>query len=79
MAAEKEDIVLSMETEELLKTNEPGCPLCKWILEDFELNKKLTDYPRNFDGSGQFPLKGKELHIKIVKKIAEGKREKKKA
>jgi hypothetical protein len=75
--AEKEELVLSPETIAMLKKPvDPGCPLCKWILEDFALHGKLTGYPENFDHSGQFPASGKEKHIRILKKIEEGRREK---
>lgn len=42
-----------------------GCFLCKWIVEDFDLHGKLTDYPKDFNGNGIFPYKGKVEHIRL--------------
>lgn len=74
MADQKEEIILSSETQAFLQKAEPGCPLCKWILEDFKLNGKLTDYPMMYDGKGNFPVKGKVAHVKVLKKIEESRR-----
>jgi hypothetical protein len=74
VAEPEEDIVLLPETIVLLRKADPGCPLCKWILEDFRLNGKLTDHPVMYDGKGNFPVKGKVLHVKLLKKIQEGRR-----
>jgi len=46
----------------------PGCFLCKWIFEDLELNKKLTDYPSGSQG-GQFPASGKYRHLQLEEMI----------
>jgi hypothetical protein len=42
-----------------------GCFLCGWIVQDFELNGMLTDYPKDTVGSGVFPYLGKRAHILI--------------
>jgi hypothetical protein len=42
----------------------PGCaPCCKWILEDLELNGRLTSHPKDFLGTGNYPVEGKILHL----------------
>lgn len=46
----------------------PGCFLCKWIFEDLELNKNLTDYPKGSQG-GQFPAGGKYRHLQLEEMI----------
>lgn len=46
----------------------PGCFLCKWIHEDLELNKNLTDYPKGSQ-SGQFPASGKYKHLQLEEMI----------
>jgi len=45
--------------------NGVGCFLCKWIVEDFELFGTLTDYPKDYNGHGVFPYRGKAGHIKL--------------
>jgi hypothetical protein len=41
------------------------CFLCKWISEDLTANGKLTDYPKDFNGYGIFPIEGKEKHLTL--------------
>ncbi len=44
-----------------------GCFLCSWIVEDFEKNGKLSDYPYDSNGKGIFPYLGKVAHIRLEK------------
>lgn len=69
----EEEIVLAPETEALVRkeSNEKGCFLCRFILEDIEKNKKLTGYPLESDGKGQFPVEAKIRHIEILKLYSE--------
>lgn len=72
-----EDVVLSKETVaflkkragDLLKKKIPddarGCQLCRIILEDFRLNKKLTGYPLDAQDNGMFPVESKVRHIEL--------------
>ena len=39
--------------------------MCRWIVEDFETNGKLTGYPNDFMDAGNFPRSGKEVHAKL--------------
>ena len=41
------------------------CFLCKWISEDLAAHGKLTDYPKDFNGHGIFPIEGKERHLAL--------------
>jgi hypothetical protein len=42
----------------------PGCaPACSWILEDLELNGRLTGWPLDAMNSPQYPVEGKLLHL----------------
>lgn len=43
----------------------PGCFMCRWILEDIELNGKLTGYPLDSGGGGEFPVPGKIRHLEL--------------
>lgn len=73
---EKEEIELSPETVAMLsKPVDPNCPLCEWILQDFEFHGKLTDWPFDYTEKGIFPVSGKVKHVQILKKIEEGRRE----
>ena len=41
------------------------CFMCRWILADFNANKKLTDWPYDYNNKGDFPRSGKEKHAKL--------------
>ena len=69
-----EEILKKVEQSQILKAflrgripvdeNSPGCaPCCKWILEDLELNGRLTGWPYDSMNSPQFPIAGKVLHL----------------
>lgn len=72
----EDEIVLSRETKKFLKeragTKDKGCFLCRLILEDFKLSKKLTDYPFESDAKGQFPVDAKLRHIELEKGVPLG-------
>lgn len=41
-----------------------GCaPNCKWILEDLELNGKLTGWPLDSFGKPEYPIDAKLIHV----------------
>ena len=42
-----------------------GCFLCSWIIQDYDLNGTLTDWPKDANGAGVFPYLGKRAHIAI--------------
>jgi hypothetical protein len=42
-----------------------GCFLCGWIVQDYDKNGTLTDYPKDTVGAGVFPYLGKRAHISI--------------
>lgn len=65
--AEGEEIVLSPETEAVIRGKMEGCFMCRYIVEDHEQNGKLTGYPKEMDGKGQFPVEAKIRHIQIEK------------
>ena len=69
--ADPEEVGLSKETCDLLERFRNTCPLCKWILEDFSENQKLTGYPKDFGGSTIFPVGAKIAHIELLKKDIE--------
>lgn len=46
-----------------------ACYLCKWIVEDFKENKKLTDAPYDYNNKGDFPRDSKEKHAKLEKGV----------
>jgi len=64
---EGEEIVLSPETQAYLETQRNKCMLCKMILEDHAQHGKLTGYPKEIDGRGQFPVEAKIRHVQIEK------------
>lgn len=41
------------------------CFLCRLIEEDLRLHGKLTDHPKDYNGSGGFPVDGKMNHLKL--------------
>lgn len=41
------------------------CFMCLWMVEDFELNKKFTGYPIDYNGKPIFPIEGKILHLEV--------------
>ena len=47
------------------KQHQNTCFLCRWTVEDFEKNGKLTGYPNDFMDAGTFPRSGKENHAKL--------------
>lgn len=54
--------------EELLKIlleRSSKCFCCKWIYEDLKANGKLTGYPKDFLGSGTWPVEGKLRHLEL--------------
>ena len=53
------------QTKALIESRVGICFLCKWIVEDSKLNGKLTDWPLEAMGRGQFPLEGKIRHIRL--------------
>lgn len=70
--AESVEYELSPETIALLKRrkmkrNGEGCWLCGIILRDFEEHKTLTDYPKDHNNQGVFPVEGKLKHIELEK------------
>lgn len=73
---EGEEVVLSPETMEMVRGNAETCLLCRYIVEDFETNAKLTGHPKEVDGKGQFPIESKMRHVQIeklyVKKVGDG-------
>jgi hypothetical protein len=64
-----EEIVLSDETKAIIETESTakGCFLCRFILEDFAKNGKLTGSPNDIFGKGTFPVESKIRHIEILK------------
>ncbi len=53
------------QSEKLLiaaKVGAPTCFLCRYIVEDLEKNGKLTGHPKDWAGSGLFPIEGKLRH-----------------
>lgn len=65
--SDAEEIILSKGTRVLLKERagkgNRGCLLCRMILEDFKLHKKLTGHPLNGEGKPMFPVEAKVAHI----------------
>lgn len=61
------NVVVTIETvKETLSTREAGCFLCKQILEDLNLNSKLTDHPRNLNlDSTLFSRAAKIAHLRL--------------
>lgn len=41
------------------------CFLCRWIIQDYEANGKLTGAPNDYVGTGTFPRSGKEKHAQL--------------
>ena len=41
------------------------CFLCAWTLQDLRIHGKLTDWPIDFNGKGQFPASGKLCHLEL--------------
>lgn len=72
-----EDVVLSKDTlafvkkkaGDLMKKRIPddarGCQLCRMIVEDFTLHKKLTGWPLDTFEKGTFPVEAKVRHIEV--------------
>ncbi len=57
-------------TEEMLvelRARAPLCFLCRWIVEDWEQNKKMTGYPLDYGGAPEFPVSGKLKHMQLEK------------
>jgi hypothetical protein len=57
--------VTDQEIVEVAKKHQKICFMCKWIVYDFSENCKLTGYPINYDGSGEFPRDSKEKHAQL--------------
>lgn len=66
---EGEEIVLSDETIAMAEneSKNKGCFLCKFILEDYAKNGKLTGHPNDIFEKGTFPVEAKIRHIEITK------------
>lgn len=64
-----EEIVLSDETKAQVEAElkAKGCFLCRFILEDFAKNGKLTGWPNDIFEKGTFPIEAKIRHIEILK------------
>lgn len=45
------------------KVGQQSCFLCRYIVEDLQQNGKLTGHPKDWAGSGLFPVEGKLVHI----------------
>lgn len=45
------------------------CFCCRLIIEDWDTNKKLTDFPYDYNNKGDFPRASKEKHAKLEKGI----------
>ncbi len=53
------------EIVQVAKQHQNTCFLCRWIIEDFKENGKLTGAPNDYVGAGTFPRSGKENHAKL--------------
>lgn len=60
-----EEIVLSQKTRDLLERRKEGCFLCRFVLEDEKKHGKLTSYPLDGEGKGQFPVSAKMIHVQL--------------
>jgi hypothetical protein len=41
------------------------CFCCKWILEDLQINRKLTGHPKDSLGGPVYPVDGKRKHLQL--------------
>lgn len=41
------------------------CFVCRWIVEDYEKNGKLTGHPNDYMSGGIFPRESKEKHVQL--------------
>jgi hypothetical protein len=64
-----EEIILSDETKAIVEAEftAKNCFLCRFILEDFAKNGKLTGYPNDIFEKGTFPIEAKIRHVEILK------------
>lgn len=64
-----EEIVLSDETKAQVEAEATlkNCFLCRFIIEDFAKNGKLTGHPNDIFEKGTFPVEAKIRHIEILK------------
>ena len=54
-----------LEIVHIARKHQACCFMCRWIVEDFEKNGKLTGHPNDFMDAGTFPRSGKESHAKL--------------